>query len=314
MTDWEAPYYLLLLLPIWIWTVYSFWKGNSALSYDLRLPGSGKEESKNLKEILSGYFPFIRPIALSLFVIALAGPGRSYRFLPDERQGVDIMLALDVSGSMSKSRDFLPETRLGVSKKLLKEFIRKRESDRLGLVVFAGAAYLQSPLTSDRSTLEEIINAAEEETVPEQGTAIGDAVILSSYRLRRSPARSRVIVLITDGVSNTGRIDPVTATEIAKGVGIKIYSIGIGKEDQSYEVNFDILAELSKTTGGIFYRAEDVSQLREVLASIDALEKDPLALPPEEVRETEALLFLLYALALLGLDLFLRTWTFRYYA
>ncbi len=313
MNDWETPLYLLLLLPIWVWTFFSYWKKTPALSIDLRIPGSGKEEDRNIREILSKFFPLLRPLVLSLFVIALAGPGKNYRFLPDEKQGVDIILALDVSGSMSKSRDFLPETRLGVSKKLLKEFIRKRETDRLGLVVFAGAAYLQSPLTSDRATLEEILGVAEEETVPEQGTAIGDAVILSSYRLRKSPARSKVIVLITDGVSNTGRIDPVTATEIAKGVGIKIYSIGIGKEDQSYEVNFDILNELSQKTGGVFYRAEDVSQLREVLAAIDSLEKDLLALPPEEVRETDALLFLTYALALLALDLFLRTWAFRYY-
>lgn len=314
MTDWEAPLYLLLLIPVWAWVAYSYWKKNPALGYSLRIPGSGKFKKKGPKEIASGLFPLLRPLTLSLFILALAGPGKNYRFLPDEKKGVDIMVALDVSGSMSKSRDFLPETRLGVSKKLLKEFIRKRESDRLGLVVFAGAAYLQSPLTSDRTTLEEILNAAEEETVPEQGTAIGDAVILSSYRLRRSKARSRVIVLITDGVSNTGRIDPITATEIAKGVGIKIYSIGIGKEDQSYEVNFDMLSELSKTTGGVFYRAEDVSELREVLASIDALEKDPLVLPPEEVRETDALLILTFALAFLGLDLFFRTWVFRYYA
>ncbi|TGK03876.1 VWA domain-containing protein [Leptospira semungkisensis] len=313
MNEWEAPLYLLLLVPIWIWTLYSYWKKDPALSLQLRIPGEKPSGAGAVLEWSSRYFPLLRPIALSLFVIALAGPGKKYRFLPDETQGVDIMLALDVSGSMSKSRDFLPETRLGISKKLLKEFIRKRETDRIGLVVFAGGAYLQSPLTSDRATLEEILGMAEEETVPEQGTAIGDAVILSSYRLRRSPARSKVIVLITDGVSNTGRIDPVTATEIAKGVGIKIYSIGIGKEDQSYEVNFDILDELSKKTGGVFYRAEDVSQLREVLASIDSLEKDLLALPPEEVRETQALIILAYALALLGLDLFLRTWLFRYY-
>ncbi|PJZ48799.1 VWA domain-containing protein BatA [Leptospira saintgironsiae] len=313
MTEWESPYYLFLIFPIWIWTFYSYWKNEPALGIELRIPGKVQSETFSIKRFLSSVAPLVRPIVLTLFVIAVAGPGKRYRFLPDETKGVDIILALDVSGSMSKSRDFLPETRLGVSKKLLKEFIRKRENDRLGLVVFAGGAYLQSPLTSDREVLEEILSQAEEETVPEQGTAIGDALILSCYRLRRSPAKSKVIVLITDGASNTGRIDPVTATEIAKGVGVKIYSIGIGKEDQSYEVNFEILDILSKRTGGVFYRAEDISELREVLASIDSLEKDLLILPPEEVRESESLIFLTYALALLGLDLLVRSWVFRYY-
>ncbi|TGK20146.1 VWA domain-containing protein [Leptospira fluminis] len=313
MKEWESPLYLFLLVPIWLWTAFSYWNGRPALRAELRMPGDTVRRKKGISKFLSQTFPLLRPIALSLLVIALAGPGKTYRFLPNETKGVDIMLALDVSGSMSRSRDFLPDTRLGVSKKLLREFIRKRENDRVGLVVFAGGAYLQSPLTSDRATLEEILGVVEEETVPEQGTAIGDAVILSSYRLRKSPARSRVIVLITDGVSNTGRIDPVTATEIADGIGIKIYCIGIGKEDQSYEINFDILSELSSKTGGIFYRAEDTSQLREVLAAIDALEKDPLSLPPEEVRETDALYYLLCALAVLSLDLFCRTWILRYY-
>ncbi|EQA46589.1 PF06707 family protein [Leptospira broomii serovar Hurstbridge str. 5399] len=313
MNEWEAPYYLFLLFPIWLWTAFSYWEKKPALSMELRIPGMDSVRRNFLRETISKWFPLLRPISLSLMTISLAGPGQYYRFLPNETKGVDIMLALDVSGSMSRSRDFLPDTRLGVSKKLLREFIRKRQTDRIGLVVFAGGAYLQSPLTSDRATLEEILGVVEEETVPEQGTAIGDAVILSSYRLRRSPARSRIIVLITDGVSNTGRIDPVTATEIADEIGIKIYSIGIGKEDQSYEINFDILSELSAKTGGMFYRAEDTSQLREVLAAIDTLEKDPLALPPEEVRETDALYYLIVSLLLLAADLFVRTWFLRYY-
>ncbi|PJZ70937.1 aerotolerance regulator BatA [Leptospira perolatii] len=313
MRDWEAPGYLFILIPIWLWTAYSYWKGEPSLSFRIRFPGAKPESKDRIFEFFQYAVPLLRPIALSLIVVSLSGPGKTYRFLPRETEGVDIMIALDVSGSMSRSRDFLPETRLGVSKKLLREFIRKRERDRIGLVVFAGGAYLQSPLTSDRSTLEEILAVVEEETVPEQGTAIGDAVILSSYRLRRSPARSRVIVLITDGVSNTGRIDPVTATEIADGIGIKIYCIGIGKEDQSYEINFDILAQLSEKTGGVFYRAEDTGQLREVLASIDSLERDPLSLPPEEIRETDALIYLILGLLLISLDLIFRVFLTRYY-
>ncbi|PJZ30342.1 VWA domain-containing protein BatA [Leptospira kmetyi] len=310
--NFEYPYALFLLAPVWIWT-FVYYKNKMYLRrMEVRLPGR-REGVLSKFENLGIFLPLLRPIAISLIVVALAGPGKKTSFLPDEKEGIDIMIALDVSGSMSRSRDFLPETRLGVSKKLLRRFIEKRTNDRLGLVVFAGAAYLQAPLTGDRESLNEILGTIEEETVAEQGTAIGDAIILSTYRLRTSQARSRLIVLITDGVSNTGKIDPVTATDLAEHIGAKIYSIGIGKEDSSYEINFEILQELSANTGGQFFRAEDPEEMRAVLASIDTLEKDPLQAPPKEVRETEYEIWLYRALAVLFLDLMLRSFFFRYY-
>lgn len=310
--NFEYPYALLFLVPIWIWTFVYYKRRMYLQRMEIRLPGR-RQGSFSKLETFGILLPILRPIAISFLVVALAGPGKKVTFLPDEKEGVDIMIALDVSGSMSRSRDFLPETRLGVSKKLLRRFIEKRQNDRLGLVVFAGAAYLQAPLTGDRESLNEILGTIEEETVAEQGTAIGDAIILSTYRLRASRARSRVIVLITDGVSNTGKIDPVTATDLAEHIGAKIYSIGIGKEDSSYEINFEILQELSANTGGQFFRAEDPEEMKEVLTSIDSLEKDPLAAPPKEVRETEYELLLYRALAVLLLDLILRSFVFRYY-
>ncbi|RHX84104.1 VWA domain-containing protein BatA [Leptospira stimsonii] len=310
--NFEYPYALLILAPVWIWTLVYYKNKMYLHKMEVRLPGR-RESSLSKLEKFGVLLPLLRPLTISFLIVALAGPGKKATFLPDEKEGVDIMIALDVSGSMSRSRDFLPETRLGVSKKLLRRFIEKRKNDRLGLVVFAGAAYLQAPLTGDRESLNEILGTIEEETVAEQGTAIGDAIILSTYRLRASHARSRVIVLITDGVSNTGKIDPVTATDLAEHIGAKIYSIGIGKEDSSYEINFEILQELSANTGGQFFRAEDPEEMKEVLTSIDSLEKDPLAAPPKEVRETEYELWIYRALAVLLMDLILRSFVFRYY-
>ncbi|XDD52494.1 VWA domain-containing protein [Leptospira sp. WS92.C1] len=308
----EYPYALLLLIPVWVWAIVYYKNKMYLLRMEVRLPGRRGGDFSGLERI-GLFLPILRPIAISFLIIAFAGPGKKVSFLPDEKEGVDIMIALDVSGSMSRSRDFLPETRLGVSKKLLRKFIEKRQNDRLGLVVFAGAAYLQAPLTGDRESLNEILGMIEEETVAEQGTAIGDAIILSTYRLRNSRARSKLIVLITDGVSNTGKIDPVTATDLAEHIGAKIYSIGIGKEDSSYEINFEILQELSASTGGQFFRAEDPEEMKEVLTSIDSLEKDPLQTPPKEVRETEYEIWLYRALAVLLMDLILRSFFLRYY-
>ncbi|RHX78503.1 aerotolerance regulator BatA [Leptospira yasudae] len=310
--NFEYPYAFFLLIPVWVWAFIYYKNGMYLRKMEIRLPGR-REGALSGLETFGKLLPFLRPISISLLIVALAGPGKKTTFLPSEKEGVDIMIALDVSGSMSRSRDFLPETRLGVSKKLLRRFIEKRQNDRLGLVVFAGAAYLQAPLTGDRESLNEILGTIEEETVAEQGTAIGDAIILSTYRLRSSQARSRLIVLITDGVSNTGKIDPVTATDLAEHIGAKIYSIGIGKEESSYEINFEILQELSANTGGQFFRAEDPEEMKAVLASIDSLEKDPLQAPPQEVRETEYQIWLYRALAVLLFDLMLRAFFFRYY-
>ena len=131
-------------------------------------------------ETIKIYFPFLRFIILILLILSLAGPGSQSSLLPDEKNGVDMMIAIDVSGSMVRSNDFLPKNRLEVSKDLIKNFIKKRVNDRMGLVVFGGAAYLQSPLTNDIESLVEIVSEVNQNTVDEQGTAIGDAIILAT--------------------------------------------------------------------------------------------------------------------------------------
>lgn len=309
--EFEYPAVLFFLIPIILWSVWWYKRGYSSLGLVISLPGRDSKKTFRRTNLGSGLFLF-RIISIMSLVVAIAGPGTTQKLLPEEKYGIDIMLAIDVSGSMARSRDFLPESRLGVSKRLLSSFIDKRENDRLGLVVFAGAAYVQSPLTSDRHALRNILASIEEETVPEQGTAIGDALIHSTYRLKDSQARSKVIVLLTDGVSNTGRMDPDTAGAVTKDFGIKIYTIGIGKEESSFEINFGMLQKLSDLTGGLFFRAETPDQLQGVLESIDSLEKDLLEGKTEPIVESYFWKFVVWASIFLSVDLLLRTFLYRY--
>lgn len=277
--------------------------------------GNQREKSGNqIWEICKKYFPFLRFITVILLILSLAGPGAETSLLPDERNGVDIMIAIDVSGSMVRSNDFLPKNRLEVSKDLIKNFIQKRINDRMGLVVFAGAAYLQSPLTNDIDSLVEVVSEVNQSTVDEQGTAIGDSIILSTYRLKNSKARSKVMIVITDGVSNTGKIDPITAADTASQFKIKIYTIGIGKNMQGdFETDFGSLQQIAEKTDGLFYRATDSNEFAEVLNSIDTLEKDNLNAKPKLFIEPYYMYFLVPAIFLFLFDLLVRSFYLRYF-
>ncbi|TGN19718.1 VWA domain-containing protein BatA [Leptospira idonii] len=314
MDYFQRPYILLFFLPLLGILLYSLHRKNFSIPLLAYWDRKEKEKSehriyfRNLARFLSGFLSYF---AFSFLIFAAAGPGEIHQFIPDETQGVDLMIALDVSGSMVNSYDFLPNNRLTVSKKLLQAFVKRRENDRIGLVLFAGAAYLQSPLTSDRSALTELVEEAEDTSIEEQGTAIGDALIISSYRLKNSKARSKAIILLTDGVSNTGRLDPETASYAAKADGIKIYSIGIGKEMGQYEVNYESLERISEETGGKFYRAESPEDLGEVLQEIDNLETDPLPAKPVELVQTHFPEYLYWFFILLLLDGAIRLYPFK---
>lgn len=320
METYQVPEILWLLVPLLGLVGYHSWK---LIVHRTPFPRQEfKKDHMQLKKwdngkpypgILRELFPYLRFIALGFFIIAAAGPGKKRQFLPDEKMGIDIMFALDISGSMVKSRDFLPRNRLEVSKDLLVEFIGKRATDRLGLVVFAGAAYLQSPLTNDLNALTEIVKDIDTDAIDEQGTAIGDAILLSIFRLKSSQTKTKIIILLTDGVSNTGRIDTSTATETAVAYNIKIYSIGVGKEDAEYEVNFDALSEISSRTGGLYFHAESPEELKSVLQEIDHLEKDILAELPKEIIHTEFRFYLYIAVLILVLDWGGRAYVYRFY-
>ncbi len=314
MNYFERPE-LLYLIPFVIGYAFFFYK---LRFHENKMRLSIGNQADNRKypflEKCKSYFPFLRFISIILLILSLAGPGSQSSLLPDEKNGVDIMIAIDVSGSMVRSNDFLPKNRLEVSKDLIKNFIKKRVNDRMGLVVFGGAAYLQSPLTNDIESLVEVVSEINQSTVDEQGTAIGDSIILSTYRLKNSKARSKVMIVITDGVSNTGKIDPITAADTADKFGIKIYTIGIGKDMQGeFETDFDSLQQIAEKTDGLFYRATDSNEFAEVLNSIDTLEKDNLNVKPRIFIEPFYMYFLLPAILLLIFDLLIRSFYLRYY-
>lgn len=314
MNYFERPE-LLYLIPFVIAYTFFYYKMHfHEIKMKLRLGVQGESKKNQLLENSKFYFPFMRFIVIILLIFSLAGPGSQSSLLPDEKSGVDIMIAIDVSGSMVRSNDFLPKSRLEVSKDLIKNFISKRINDRMGLVVFGGAAYLQSPLTNDIESLVEVVSEINQGSVDEQGTAIGDSIILSTYRLKNSKAKSKVMIVITDGVSNTGKIDPITAADTANKFDIKIYTIGIGKELQGeFETDFESLQKIADKTGGIFYRATDSNEFAEVLDSIDTLEKDNLNVKPKIFVEPYYMYFLFPAIVLLLFDFLIRSFYLRYY-
>ncbi|MCT8335397.1 VWA domain-containing protein [Leptospira sp. 85282-16] len=310
MEEFQRPYLLLLIVPFLIIAIYQWKKkplGAVLLVQSDRFQIPKSKIFLKSKIILLKLSELIIYLAAIFLIIAAAGPGKKYKLTPDITNGIDIMIALDISGSMVNSYDFLPKNRLTVSKELLRNFIKKRVYDRIGIVLFAGAAYLQSPLSNDRYALEELITEASDEDITEQGTAVGDALVLSTYRLKDSQAKSKIIILLTDGVSNTGKLDPETASQAAKAFGIKVYSIGIGKEQSQYEVNYESLEEISQSTNGKFFRAESPEVLEEVLNEINGLEKVELPSKPMEIRETHfptAIFFFFSLLGIVGLTMF----------
>jgi Ca-activated chloride channel family protein len=233
--------------------------------------------------------PFVlRAAALTLLLLALCRPQAGARGEEVITEGVDILLTIDVSTSM-KTEDFKPKNRLHVAKEVVADFIRARPGDRLGMVVFAARAVTKCPLTVDHDVLLTLLEDVRIGSI-EDGTAIGTAIATSVNRLRDSSAKSRVIVLLTDGVNNRGEIDPLTAAELAKRFGIKVYTVGAGKEgyapfpfedplygtvyqDVLVEIDEKTLRRIAETTGGKYFRATDAEELKKVYREIDALEK-----------------------------------------
>jgi Ca-activated chloride channel family protein len=266
-----------------------------------RRRGHGAIATARLPERAGGrwrlHLPFyLRLVALLAAVVALARPQLGYAWEESTTEGIDIQIALDVSGSMA-AMDFQPRNRLEVAKRVVRDFVAGRTGDRIGLTSFAGSALTRSPLTSDRRMLDELV-ATLEPTLTPDGTAIGVALASALGRLRDSQAESRVVVLVTDGVNNAGEIDPGSAAAIAEGLGVKVYTVGVGTRgvakvpvqvrdprtgrvetrevDMQVEVDEELLGAIAERTGGRFYRATDADALARVFAEIDQLEKTPL--------------------------------------
>ena len=260
--------------------------------------------------------PFaIRMLVLCFVVIALARPQSSLSHKQVDVEGIDIVMALDISGSMM-AMDFKPN-RLEACKKVIKSFIEGRPTDRIGLVVYAGEAYTKCPLTTDHATL---LSALESVKYIEEidGTAIGDGLGTAINRLRESKAKSKVIILLTDGVNNRGHIDPRSAAELAKEFDIRIYTIGcgtIGKAPIQHrgriyydEVKIDepVLKYIAKETGGLYFRAANKDKLTAVYAEIDKMEKTRISETHFTNKSDEFFPFLICAVALFLLEILLR--------
>lgn len=238
------------------------------------------------------HLPFaMMTVALALIVIAIARPRSSEKMDKVDSEGIDIMLTMDVSTSML-ARDFTPD-RISAAKDIAIEFISQRPYDRIGIVVFAGESYTQCPLTTDRSTLINLMKEVQTDLI-EDGTAIGTGLATAVARLKDSDAKSRVVILLTDGVNNSGEITPQMAAEIAKTYGVRVYTIGVGAEGVApypvmtpwgvevqnvrVEIDEDLLKNIAESTGGRYFRATDNTKLMEIYGEINKMEKDKITI------------------------------------
>lgn len=262
------------------------------------------------------HLPFLlRTIALVMIIIAIARPRSSTKMDKIDTEGIDIVLAMDVSTSML-ARDFTPD-RISAAKDIAIEFISQRPSDRMGIVVFAGESYTQCPLTTDRATLINLMKEIETGLI-EDGTAIGNGLATAVARMQNSDAKSRVVILLTDGVNNSGEITPQTAADIAKTYGIRVYTIGVGANGtapypvmtpwgvqmQNVEVEIDenLLKNIAETTGGRYFRATDNTKLSEIYREINKMEKARTTIDSFPIYKELFTGFALIALACLLLE------------
>ena len=266
------------------------------------------------------HIPFVlRIIAISAMVVAIARPRSSSVYERIDTEGIDIILALDVSTSML-ARDFTPD-RINAAKEIAIQFVAERPTDRLGVVVFAGESYTQSPLTTDRATLINLVKEIECGLI-DDGTAIGNGLTTAVARLKDSQAKSRVVILLTDGVNNAGEISPQMAVEIAKTYGIRVYTIGVGAmgtapypvmtpfgvelQQMKVEIDEQLLQNIAEETGGEYFRATDNSKLLEIYGEINKMEKSKTMVDSFPIYKELFMRFALVALGAILLEMVLR--------
>jgi Ca-activated chloride channel family protein len=271
------------------------------------------------------HVPFLlRTFALVMVVLAIARPRSSEEFSKVDTEGIDIVMAMDVSTSML-ARDLTPD-RINASKDIAIEFISQRPSDRMGIVVFAGESFTQCPLTTDRATLINLMKEVQTDLI-EDGTAIGNGLATAVARLKDSDAKSRVVILLTDGVNNSGEVSPQTAAEIAKTYGVRVYTIGVGKEgmapypvmtpwgvqvqNMKVEIDEKLLKEVAESTGGRYFRATDNTKLAEIYSEINKMEKAKTTVDSFPVYKELFGSFAVWALLALLLELFLNWFVIR---
>lgn len=312
-----SPYYLWLLSALVPMIAYYVWRTlQGGASIQISSVEGVVRAPKTVRYWLR-HLPFAQRLAaLALLIVALARPQDVERLSRTNTEGIDIMLAIDVSGSML-ARDFRPD-RITAAKEVAGSFIADRYGDRIGLVAFAGEAFTQSPLTTDQGTLQTLLARIRSGLI-EDGTAIGNGLATAINRLRESDSKSKVIILLTDGVNNRGEMAPLMAADIAADMGIKVYTIGVGTRGkapypvvdmfgnmsfQPMDVEIDelTLESIAERTGGKYFRATDKEKLQAIYDEINTLEKSKVEITDFTVYHEEFLTWLLAAMALLLLE------------
>lgn len=311
-------YLLLLLIPLIGWYIYKLSKSQASLQVSssevFELP-----EAKSWKVYLR-HLPFVfRIVAVALLIVVLARPQSTNSWQNSSTEGIDIMLAMDISTSML-AEDLKPN-RLEASKDVASSFINGRQNDNIGLVVFAAESFTQCPLTIDHTVLLNLFKDVQPGVI-QDGTAIGLGLANAVSRIKDSQTKSKVIILLTDGVNNTGEIAPVTAAEIAKTFGVRVYTIGVGTQGEApypiptafgvqfqnipVEIDEAVLKQIAATTGGQYFRATDNASLKEIYSEIDKMEKTKISVQEFSKKQEEYKNWAILIFVLLLLELFLR--------
>lgn len=318
----EFFYLFLLLIPMIGWYIWKQKKAGASIQFSsdmgfAKIPKSWKyyfRHSVFVLEILS----------LSFLIMALARPQSSNSWSNVTTQGIDIVIALDISSSML-AMDFQPN-RIEAAKDVATQFISGRTNDKIGLVIFSGESFTQCPLTTDHATVINLLGNVESGMI-EDGTAIGNGLATAVSRLKESTAISKVIILLTDGENNRGEIAPVTAAELAKTFGIRVYTIGVGTigtapypmqtpfgvqvRDMKVDIDEPTLQKIAEVTDGKYFRATNNNKLAEIYKEIDKLEKSKIDVKEYSKKEEEYLKYALAGALLLVLGLYLKTTVFR---
>ena len=313
---------LLLIIPVVFWYIRKMYKSDASLQISTQRMLVNIPKSNKLKFLHLPFF--LRIITIILITIALARPQASNSWRTESTEGIDIMVALDISGTMM-AEDLKPN-RLEAAKTTATEFILSRSNDNIGLVVFSGESFTQCPLTTDHAVLVNLFNSIKYGLI-EDGTAIGLGMANAINRLKESKAKSKVIILLTDGSNNRGDIAPITAAEIAKSFGIRVYAIGVGSygivnipvqtpmgiQYQQMDSEFDekSLKDIASMTGGKYFRATDNRKLRSIYQEIDQMEKTKINVREFNKKNEEFYIFGFAALMLLIIEILLRNIVFR---
>ncbi|MDX2413634.1 MAG: VWA domain-containing protein [Bacteroidales bacterium] len=317
--------YLLILIPLLV-VLYILRQSFTSASFRMSSLAFVSSGSGSIRNGIRHALFVIRMLAISLFIIVIARPQSSDRWQDTTTQGIDIIMAMDISGSML-ARDFKPD-RLEAAKNVATEFISGRPGDRIGLVIFSGESFTQCPLTTDHAVLINLMREMDSGMI-EDGTAIGLGLATAVNRIKDSDAISKVVILLTDGVNNRGSIAPITAAEIAKTMNVRVYTVGVGTrgmapypiqtaagtryQNMPVEIDEDVLKEIASMTDGKYFRAIDNESLVNIYKEIDKLEKSRIDVQEYNIKHEEFMIFALIALALLLVELIVRNTLLKRY-